>query len=160
MSRKGARKGLRRAFALAAAALVILLAAGMSTAGEPGRKAVTFYEDGRKNGCTFTVELALTPEEQEKGLMYRRSLDPDGGMLFIFDRDEIRSFWMRNTLIPLDMVFVNSSMKVVSIYEFAKPGDETGILSGAPARYVLEVNGGRTASCRIKPGMKMKVTGR
>jgi uncharacterized protein len=106
--------------------------------------------------CSFKVELAVTPEEQARGLMFRERLGVDAGMLFIFGKEEMRSFWMRNTLIPLDMVFITSGLKVVHVHDFAKPRDETAVSSRFPAKYVLEVNGGNAAACGIKPGTRVK----
>jgi uncharacterized protein len=123
-----------------------------------GWKKVSFSgKDGRRL-CTFQAELAVTPEEQSLGLMFRRSLDGDKGMLFIFEGDEPRSFWMKNTYLPLDMIFVDSRNKVVHIHYAAKPLDETSIFSGSPAQYVFEVKAGRAKACSIKKGAKMTIT--
>ena len=92
-----------------------------------------------------------------KGLMFRKSMDNNAGMFFIFDRDETRHFWMRNTLISLDMIFIDNKYIVVDIHRGAKPLDETVISSRKPARYVLEVNAGKADKCRIKPGTKVKL---
>lgn len=110
-----------------------------------------------KEQCRFDVELAVTRADQERGLMFRKKMDDHAGMFFIFDRDEIRNFWMRNTLIPLDMIFIDNKFLVVDIYHGAKPLDETVISSRKPARYVLEVNAGRADKCRIKPGLKVNL---
>jgi uncharacterized membrane protein (UPF0127 family) len=107
--------------------------------------------------CRLDVELAVNPAEQAKGLMFRKSMDDNAGMFFIFDRDETRHFWMRNTLIPLDMIFIDNKYIVVDIHRGAKPLDETVISSRKPARYVLEVNAGKADKCRIKPGTKVKL---
>ena len=107
--------------------------------------------------CRLDVELAVTAAEQMKGLMFRKSMDNNAGMLFIFDRDETRHFWMRNTLIPLDMIFIDNKYIVVDIHRGAKPLDETVISSRKPARYVLEVNSGKADKCRIKPGTTVKL---
>lgn len=88
------------------------------------------------------VELARTPEEHERGLMYRRDLGADGGMLFLFDRPEVRRFWMKNTFIPLDMLFLDAGRRVVGIEEQTVPHDQTGRGPDQPAQYVLEVPGG------------------
>ncbi|MDR2018914.1 MAG: DUF192 domain-containing protein [Syntrophobacterales bacterium] len=118
-------------------------------------KKVTFLQNKGKPGpCTFTVEVATTPKDQTLGLMFRERLDQDAGMLFDFGRDEMRYFWMKNTLIPLDMIFIGSDMKVVHIHRWARPKDETSISSKFLTRYVLEVNGGKAASCRVKTGAK------
>ena len=88
--------------------------------------------------------------------MYRERMEADAGMLFDFGRDKMQSFWMRNTLIPLDMIFIGADLKVVHIHRWATPKDETSISSKFPARYVLEINGGRAASCRIETGDKAR----
>jgi len=107
--------------------------------------------------CRLDVELAVTAADQSKGLMFRKLMDNNAGMLFIFDRDETRHFWMRNTLISLDMIFIDNKYIVVDIHRGAKPLDETVISSRKPARYVLEVNAGKADKCRIKPGTKVKL---
>lgn len=117
---------------------------------------VLMYDKEGKERCRFYVERAVTPEEQSRGLMFRKRLDQKKGMLFVFDREEIRSFWMRNTFIPLDMIFIDSSLTVVSVHRGAKPLDETVIESRFPARYVLEVNAGRAEECLINPGSKSR----
>jgi uncharacterized protein len=131
--------------------------AGRSLAAETPEKRVAFYEGGRRGPCTFKVELAVTPEEQARGLMFRERLAPDRGMLFVFDRDEARFFWMRNTLIPLDMIFIASSLEVVHVHHSARPQDETSVSSKFAAQYVLEVSGGRAAACGIKAGTKARL---
>jgi uncharacterized protein len=136
--------------------LFFVLFTGSASAAGKGPQKVSFYEEGKAVSCTFRVELAVTPEEQAKGLMYRERLPQDSGMLFIFPKDEMRNFWMRNTLIPLDMIFVSSGLRVVSVHDFAIPKDETEISSRYGAKYVIEVNGGQAAACRIKAGTKVK----
>jgi len=122
-------------------------------------KVVNFYGHDGKTLCSFTVELALTPLEQEQGLMFRKSLARNAGMLFVFAGDEIRFFWMKNTFIPLDMVFMDSQFKIADICRSAKPHDETGVVSRAPARYVLEINAGMADRCNLKIGTKAGFTG-
>jgi len=78
--------------------------------------------------------------------MFRRSLDTDAGMLFLFDRLEIRRFWMRNCYIPLDMIFLDDQKNVVGIEENTIPGDETGRGPDRPAQYVVELPGGYARS--------------
>ena len=96
------------------------------------------------SGAEFKVEVARTPAEKTKGLMYRAELPENHGMLFIFDKDSPRTFWMKNTLIPLDMIFINSQMKVVEVKSKVPPCREDPCPSypSEPAMYVLEINGG------------------
>jgi uncharacterized membrane protein (UPF0127 family) len=105
-----------------------------------------------KNVNVFHVELALTLEEQINGLMNRTSLPKDGGMLFVFKEPEERSFWMKDTLIPLDMLFIDSKGKIVTLHENARPKDETGIPSNAPVLAVLELPGGTAKRLGLKTG--------
>jgi uncharacterized protein len=100
----------------------------------------------------FDVELALTPAQEEQGLMYREHLDPDAGMLFVFNDTAPRSFWMKNTLIPLDMLFIAADGHIVDIHERAIPLSEDIIPSQVPARAVLELNGGTVTRLGIKVG--------
>ena len=115
------------------------------------------YSEKGSETCRLDVELAVNPADQAKGLMFRKSMDDNAGMFFIFDRDETRHFWMRNTLISLDMIFIDNKYIVVDIHRGAKPLDEKVISSRKPARYVLEVNAGKADKCRIKPGTKVKL---
>jgi uncharacterized protein len=119
-------------------------------------RTIIFYTEGRQSLCSFRAELAVTPEEHERGLMYRKSLVPDAGMLFIFQEDNVRFFWMKNTYIPLDMVFINSRLEVTGIYRSAKPLDETTVTSWTPAMYVLEINAGKADKCNIRVNSKIK----
>ncbi len=98
-----------------------------------------------KHSC-YNIELALTPEEQTRGLMLRQDLAEDAGMLFVFGDESETSFWMKNTLIPLDIVWISSGKKIVYIKNNAQPcGDGYCplIAPDAPAQYVLEVNAGQ-----------------
>ena len=88
------------------------------------------------------VEIADDDYQRETGLMYRKSMLKNRGMLFIFDNEEQRGFYMKNTEIPLDLIFLNSQNKIVSISKNARPKDLQTIPSGVPAQYVLEVNAG------------------
>lgn len=100
----------------------------------------------------FQVEVADSPQERGYGLMCRRSLAPDRGMLFLFERAEPQAFWMRNTLIPLDIIYIGQDGRVVSIVRNAQPLDERGLPSGGPAKYVLELAAGRAAQIGLLPG--------
>jgi hypothetical protein len=100
----------------------------------------------------FAVELATSPAQQEQGLMYRRSMAADAGMLFDFGRPQPTTFWMKNTLIPLDMLFVGADGRIVNIHERAVPMSETMIPSQGMVRAVVELNGGTAARLGIRPG--------
>lgn len=100
----------------------------------------------------FEVELAQNEQETALGLMYRKSMAQNRGMLFIFPQEEMRYFWMKNTYIPLDIIYINAEHKIVSISKNAQPLSEISQPSEAPARYVLEVNAGVCDQLGIKEG--------
>ncbi|MBV8492834.1 MAG: DUF192 domain-containing protein [Alphaproteobacteria bacterium] len=100
----------------------------------------------------FTVEVATTPGQMEQGLMFRRSLAPDAGMIFDYGGLAMAAMWMKNTLIPLDMLFVDQRGRIINIHERAVPGSLDPIAAAAPARAVIELNGGTAARLGIKPG--------
>jgi uncharacterized protein len=104
----------------------------------------------------FSVELASNDAEREKGLMYRRFMPSDRGMLFDFKREEPVMFWMKNTYIALDMIFISRAGVVTSIVANAEPLSERLIPSGGPCYGVLELNGGIAASIGVKPGDKVR----
>jgi len=106
-----------------------------------------------------SLEVAATPAERERGLMYRTSLAEGRGMLFVFDADGNHSFWMKNTLIPLDMLFIARDGLVVGIHANATPLSMANIQVGKPSRYVLEVPGGWAARHGIAAGAQVEFRG-
>src|SRR5579862_3129379 len=100
----------------------------------------------------FTVEVATTPAQLEQGLMFRRSLAPDSGMLFDFGAPTPAMMWMKNTLIPLDMLFVAADGHVVNIAERTVPQSLATVGAAAPVRAVIELNGGTAQRLGIHPG--------
>lgn len=106
---------------------------------------------------TIEVEFAKNDEERALGLMYRSSMDEHQGMWFIFPEEAPRSFYMRNTEIPLDIIYLDKDKKVVSIAKNSRPYDETSLPSEKPAMYVLEINGGLSDKWGIEKGDRMEV---
>lgn len=104
----------------------------------------------------FTVELADEPSEISYGLMNRETLDADAGMLFDFGNPREPAMWMKNTLIPLDMLFITSDGTIQMIARNTVPGSLRTISPGMPVKGVLELNGGRAAELGIEPGDKVK----
>ena len=100
----------------------------------------------------FAVEVMRSPQQLERGLMFRRSLPPGDGMLFDFGTERPVAMWMKNTFLPLDMIFIARSGKVVGIAENTEPLSERIIPSGAPAYAVLEVNAGTAARIGLRTG--------
>ena len=132
--------------------LLTLLAGPASAACEDGRVDLR----GAFGTVRIRVELALTAQEQARGLMFRERMPRLAGMLFVYPQERDVAFWMRNTLIPLDMIFVDASGRVVRVHENAVPLDETPIAAGAPTLAVLEVNGGLARSLGLKPGDELR----
>ncbi|MEA3031315.1 MAG: uncharacterized protein QOG13_2640 [Sphingomonadales bacterium] len=117
-----------------------------------GLDLVTLTIAGSGRSHVFTVEVARTPAQQEQGLMNRRALGPDAGMLFPFDPPRPASFWMRNTLIPLDMIFIRPDGTIARIAANTVPLSETQVAVEAPMTAVLELRGGRAAELGIREG--------
>lgn len=103
-----------------------------------------------------TVEIARTEEERARGLMFRTALAPDAGMLFIFETTAVQGFWMLNTYIPLDMIFLDEEGRIVGIVESATPRSTEIRAVDVPSRYVLEVNGGWSAAHGVASGDRVR----
>lgn len=103
----------------------------------------------------LVIELAETPYEQQTGLMYRKTMEANQGMLFVYDEEEMHSFYMKNTFIPLDLIFFGKDSTIVSFQENAKPLDETSLPSKVPAQFILEVNAGKSKEWKLAEGDKM-----
>jgi len=100
----------------------------------------------------FKVEIAETQAQMTQGLMFRRSLAPDAGMLFDYKPPTVATMWMRNTLIPLDILFVDAQGRIINIHQRAVPQSLDLIAAAAPVRAVIELNGGTAARLSIEPG--------
>lgn len=129
--------------------LVLLVGPAVAQEWETDELAIE-TRDGEQH--EFTVELALTDEQRAQGLMFRESLAPDAGMLFLYDQDRPRAMWMKNTLIPLDMLFIDGQGKIVRIAQRTTPLSESSIGSGRPVRAVLELAGGTSQRLGIRVG--------
>ncbi len=144
---------------MAFVAAFFVFAGGCKTASSlPTVETVITSTDGKELGV-FSVEVASTNEERAKGLMFRRELGPKQGMLFVFPEQRRLSFWMKNTLIPLDMVFLSREWKVVGIVENATPLSEETRGVDAESQFVLEFIGGTAARLGLKPGATVQVRG-
>ena len=144
---------MRRCLLVLLAALSVLILPCAGGAGRLAAAELQPLEIASKNGVhVFAVEMASTPEEQAKGLMFRRQLPEGQGMLFDFHTEQPTSFWMKNTYIPLDMIFIRGDGRILRIAENTVPLSEALVPSGGPVRAVLEVSGGTARKLGIAPG--------
>lgn len=121
----------------------------------PGpREPLTIVTDGQP--AAFQVELADDDAARQQGLMFRRSMAPDNGMLFDFRQEKEAYFWMRNTYIPLDMIFIAGDGRIVAVATNTKPLDESPVGPGVPVRAVLELNAGRAEALGVRPGQMVR----
>ncbi|AKF06866.1 hypothetical protein DB32_004015 [Sandaracinus amylolyticus] len=121
----------------------------------PPRPRVILAREGAEP-VTVEVEVARTPAQTSHGLMYRRELAPERGMLFLFARERQRSFWMRDTFIPLDMIFITSGMRVLGIVENAEPRTDDPREVEGVSQFVLEVNAGFARAHGIEVGAEVR----
>lgn len=139
-----------------AAALVCLVALvstlSCTSSSEP---VVTLH--GSQGAVSVRVEIAHTRQELSRGLMWRTELDADAGMLFVFADAAPRTFWMKNTPLPLDILFLDARGTVLNVAAETTPYSEAPIRSSGPARYVLEVNAGYAAKHGIGPGVVVEL---
>lgn len=139
-------------------ALVLSAAAGLSLAPAPALAQEVFaasslvVETAGGGKFRFKVEIAATPAQQAQGLMQRAALPADAGMLFTYAAAQPTAFWMKNTLIPLDMLFIAADGRISHIHPNATPHSEASIPSRGPVKGVLEINGGLAARLGIRVG--------
>lgn len=131
---------------------------GGAGGGAPGPARV-LIESPSGRVSAVTVEVARSDAQLERGLMFRERLGPDDGMLFVFPQTGPHTFWMKNTLIPLDMIFIDEARRVVGIVERAEPLSLAPRAAGGPCRFVLEVNGGWSSAHRIAVGDRVAFEG-
>ena len=132
----------------------------IDTTKKPENPSITFvkqgevyFQDQNKNLIKkIDVEIAETDERRHQGLMFRDKMSEDQGMLFIFQDEEIQGFYMKNTILPLDIIFINSKKQIVKIHKNTIPFSEKTLPSEKPSQYVVEVNAGYTDKYKIKEG--------
>jgi uncharacterized membrane protein (UPF0127 family) len=167
-------KGKRHALAIVGTVFLILALVAVLTI-QPGGKSTSTYtprtEPSQPTAYMFKkqgelrfltpkqdfiagidIELAQNESQRQLGLMYRDTMAENQGMLFIFDNEEVRSFWMKNTILSLDMVFVNALNEIVTIHKYTTPYSEETYESTKPAKYVIELNAGYTDKRKISVG--------
>jgi len=145
-----------RAMAQGAAALLLAAFAGTPADAAVAESAVGCVAVETATGeAVFRVEIARTPAQQAQGLMWRDQLQPDFGMLFLYDTPRPVSFWMKNTFLPLDILFVRPDGRIHRIARDTEPLSLDGIPSGAPVVAVLEIVGGTSDRLGIRPGSRV-----
>ena len=138
---------------LATIALTISTAAGCQDGAAPSDLAVVKMDVG---GKSFDLEVANTNPKRMRGLMYRESMPADHGMIFVFPEQKVLHFWMKNTKIPLDLVYMDQEGKIVSIHKL-EPFETRSVSSDGPAIYAIELNRGTAEKLKLKPGDVIKV---
>lgn len=121
------------------------------------KEGVLFLKKAETDSIIKTIDIEIADDDYQKqtGLMYRNSMETHQGMLFVFDKEEYKSFYMKNTKIPLDIIYINSNKKIVNIQKNTKPFDETSLPSEAPVKYVLEINAGLSDQWNLQAGDKI-----
>lgn len=142
-----------------AVALLATLHCAPHPAGAAGAPPRVVIETAAGARHAVAVELARNDAERAKGLMFRTQLAEDAGMLFLFDEATVHEFWMKNTLIPLDMIFISDDGRITGIVARAIPGDLSPRSAGGRSRYVLEVNGGWAERHGVRAGDRVRFEG-
>jgi uncharacterized membrane protein (UPF0127 family) len=143
----------RKRYVVIVAVVAAIASACRGRASEPARPAIVFAT-GQGQPVRAFVELARTADERQQGLMHRRELAPDAGMLFLFENEQILHFWMKDTPLPLDLIFLDRDLVVVGVMADAEPMTTIPRTIGKPAQYVLEVNAGWARRHAIAEGVR------
>jgi hypothetical protein len=146
-------RGLR-AIPVQMLALALMVGSFITSACQADPEVTILTSNGRD--VSFQVEVADTPAKRELGLMYRRDLPSDRGMIFLFPMETEQAFWMKNTPIPLDMIFISSSRRIVGIVQRAAPFTLDARSVPGSSQYVLEINGGLSDRYGFKPGDRVQ----
>ena len=147
---------MSRLFTGSAVVCLMLLVVGLPACSADPRVIIS-TKSGQE--VAFRVEIADTPAKRELGLQYRRELGDDRGMLFLFPAESVQTFWMKNTPISLDMIFIGGDRKIAGIVERAVPYSTATLSVGAPSRFVLEIKGGLANAKRIQAGDSVRFEG-
>ena len=139
-------------------ALIIFLAVLSSCSGLEKFEKREIIIEGRGGKVILIAEIAGTQAQQQQGLMYRKELKDGEGMLFVYDKDEAFSFWMKNTLIPLSIAFITSDGRILEIYDM-EPGNLSPVRSSRSVRYALEVPQGWFGRAGIESGDRLVLAG-
>jgi len=131
---------------------IICIAFNITNAAEVEFEKSTITIQTKNSEYIFNVEIAKTAEERSKGLMYREHLNQKEGMLFLYPKNQVIKMWMKNTFIPLDMIFVNNYGEIIEIYKMTTPKNLTPIGPDLKLKAVLEINGGLTTYLNINKG--------
>ena len=116
-----------------------------------------FLKDAKGKQHKIRAELAQTPAQRRYGLMFKTEMPADAGMLFVFHSDSLRVFWMRDTPLPLDLLFFTKDGQMVHLIEWAEPLNDRPLSSLMPVRYVLELNAGSAARLGLGPGTQLQI---
>jgi uncharacterized membrane protein (UPF0127 family) len=144
---------------------ICLLALTLGCAANPGCRQeasgppVVTLKNAQGQEVLVRVEVAATSREREQGLMHRKHLDPDAGMLFVYPFDSMQSFWMKDTFIPLDIIFIGNNRRIVGIAQNTKPLSLERIQVDTPSRFILEVNAGFAKKRGIREGSQVRFSG-
>jgi uncharacterized membrane protein (UPF0127 family) len=156
------RGPVRHPVLLLATALPVLVAAtcaGKKSEPKASPEPTVFLENSAGSEVRVRVEVARTPEERRLGLMHRQGLDKGSGMLFVFEEPDVQTFWMKNTLISLDMIFIGEDMRVVGVVERTEPMSLKPCFVDELSQYVLEVEAGFAEKHAISAGTKVRFVG-
>lgn len=150
---------MKRYLALVIVFIATVSGAACSSKADLPHAKVVFVSPSGVEGEPFSVEVVSTRAERARGLMFRKELEDRRGMLFVFDQPSVHTFWMKNTFIPLDMVFLSEDQKVVGILEDVPPLTETGRSVDATSKYVLEFLGGTMKRHGVTKGYSVRFIG-
>jgi uncharacterized membrane protein (UPF0127 family) len=146
-------------FEICLLALALGCAANPGCRQEPQGPPVVTLENAQGQEVQVRVEVAATSRERQQGLMHRKHLDPDAGMLFIYSFEDNHGFWMKETYVPLDIIFIGNNRRIVGIAENTKPLSLESIKVDSPSRFILEVNAGFTRKHGVREGSRVHFSG-